>query len=154
MKIKKYIKKSQKIWDKYTEGWVGSLVYVILGFVIAYSMNIALGFALSTDTPVVAVVSYSMVPTLDKGDMIIVQGGEIKAADIIVYDVAGQRYPIIHRVIKVNSDGTLETKGDNNPSQLWFEHNIKSQQIHGKLVLRIPILGWVKIGTMQVLGLL
>lgn len=148
------LKKIQKAWDKYTEGWLGSIIYVFLGFVIAYLMNVALGFALSTDTPVVAVVSYSMVPSLDKGDMIFVTGGDVKMGDIIIYDVSAYKYPIIHRVIKINPDGTLETKGDNNPGQIYFEHNIKKEQIHGKVLLRVPYLGWVKIGFMQAIGIL
>ena len=107
----------RKTWDKYTEGWLGIIIYIILGFFIAYFLNITLGLALSTDTPVVAVVSCSMKPLYDRGDMVVVQGGEIKEGDILVYNVATRSYPIIHRVIKINDDGTFETKGDYNAMQ-------------------------------------
>ena len=53
-------KKIKNKWDKYTEGWFGSIVYLFLGFVIAYSFNVFLGYVLNTDTPVVAVYSCSM----------------------------------------------------------------------------------------------
>lgn len=153
--MKQKIQQAKKIWKKYTQGWAGNIIYVVLGFAIAYGLNIALGFALNTDTPVVAVVSNSMVPTFYKGDLLVVIGGKnIGEGDVIVYDVTSAKYPIIHRVIKVNPDGTFETKGDANPAQIYFEHNITEKQIHGSAVFKIPLLGWVKIIFMQVLGLL
>ncbi len=127
---------------------------MIAGFFLAFMANISMGLALNTDMPVVAVVSYSMFPFLDKGDMIIVQGGDIKVNDIIIYDVPSQRYPIIHRVIAKNEDGSFQTKGDNNMGQLSFEKSVKKEQIHGKLLARVPLMGWVKIGTLQALGML
>lgn len=50
----------KKEWDRYTEGWFGTIVYLFLGFAIAYSFNFLLGYALNTETPVVAVESCSM----------------------------------------------------------------------------------------------
>lgn len=199
--MKQKYRKLKHIWDKYTQGWTGNIIYIALGFVIAYALNIALGIALQTDMPVVAVVSNSMYHGLQngiicsihpveyeysfdsfwkacgewyasrgiakeqflsfqdangfsKGDMIVVTGGNIKIGDIIIYDVSYQKYPIIHRVIGMNQDGTFETKGDSNPSQIQFEHSVKKEQIHGKALLSVPLLGWVKIGFMQILGLM
>ncbi|MFH0897746.1 MAG: signal peptidase I [Candidatus Bathyarchaeota archaeon] len=54
------LKNIKKKWDKYTDGWFGNIVYLFLGFIIAYSFNVFLGYTLSTDTPVVAVYSCSM----------------------------------------------------------------------------------------------
>lgn len=145
----------REIWDKYTQGLFGNIIYVVLGFLIAYSANIVLGLALNTDTPVVAVVSDSMEPTFYKGDMLFVIGDyNYKLNDIIVYDVVERKYPIIHRIIKINENGTFETKGDHNSGQLSFELNVKEEQIHGKAVFKIPVLGWVKIIFLQILGLL
>jgi len=53
----KYLKKK---WNKYTEGWFGTVIYLFLGFIIAYSFNLFLGYTLNTETPVVAVFSCSM----------------------------------------------------------------------------------------------
>ncbi len=148
------LKQIRQTWDKYTEGWLGSIIYLILGFIIAFVLNMGLGFALNTTTPVVAVFSESMEPTYYKGDMIIVQGEKnFSVGDIIVFDVSDKKFPIIHRVIKINADGTLETKGDNNSMQLTFEHNIDSSKVHGKAVFKIPLLGWVKILFTEVTGL-
>ena len=142
----------KKKWDKLTEGWIGTIIYIIIGFLIAYGFNAALGYALSTDTPVVAVFSESMVPTYQKGDMIIVIGVEdVEVGDIIVYDSPQRPYPIIHRVHEIKDNGEIITKGDNNPTiDPWTS---KIDSIHGKSILKIPLLGWVKIIFTQTTGL-
>ena len=140
----------KKTWNKYTEGWLGSIIYLVLGFVIAYLFNMGLGFAFNTDTPVVAVFSDSMVPTFFRGDMILVYGhDEINVGDIIVFDVPDRRYPIIHRVHDMNE--FITTKGDHNSNiDTW---KTKKEDIHGKAILKIPLLGWVKILFVEITGL-
>jgi len=141
----------KKTWDKYTEGWLGSIIYLFLGFVIAYLVNVGLGYALDTDTPVVAVFSDSMVPTFYKGDMIVVYGGDdVSVDDIIVFDVPDRKYPIIHRINEITPDG-IKTKGDhNNYADPW---TINENNVHGKAVLKFPLLGWVKIIFVEFTGL-
>ncbi|VVB80417.1 Uncharacterised protein [uncultured archaeon] len=79
-----------------------------------------------------------------KGDIIFVLGPQnVKVGDVIIYN-AGQRNPIIHRVINI-SNGVYTTKGDHNQGFLPFEKSIVSDQIVGKAVFRIPLLGWVKL---------
>src|SRR5512137_2403134 len=63
-------------WDDLTEGPFGTVLYIVLGFLIALAVNEGLKPVLVTDTPVVAVFSESMVPTLEKGDLVVVRGGE------------------------------------------------------------------------------
>ena len=141
----------RKTWDKYTQGWLGSIIYLLLGFIIAYLFNIGLGYALGTDTPVVAVFSDSMVPTFFRGDMIVVYGTrDVEVGDIIVFDVPDRKYPIIHRVNSTN-DGIITTKGDHNlyPDP-W---RTTEDKIHGRAVLKIPLLGWVKILFVEITGL-
>ena len=146
--------KIRKAWDKYTEGWFGVLVYLFLGFVIAYGVNIILGITLRTETPVVAVFSNSMVPTFYRGDMIIVYGEEnLKVGDVVVFDSPDKKYPIIHRVHEVK-DGGIITKGDNVASTDEGRWGVISfDKIHGKAFLKIPILGWVKILFVEFTGL-
>jgi signal peptidase I len=143
-----------KKWDKNTEGWFGVVIYLFLGFVIAYGVNAALGFVFQTTTPVVAVFSDSMDPTFYKGDMIIVVGAkDIKVGDIVVFDSPDKKYPIIHRVNEVR-DGGIISKGDNNPTTdegRWGV--IPFDKIYGKAVLKMPMLGWVKILFVQYTGL-
>lgn len=152
-------------WKKTKDTTLGTAIYIIGGFVFAWLAMAGLGFALQTDTPVVAVFSQSMVPSFYKGDMIIVSepGGGItgmflgknkndyKVGDVVVFDAQSGEYkfPIIHRVIAVNPDGTLETKGDANSGQGEFEHNIPPSAVHGKAIMKIPLLGWIKVGLFE-----
>ena len=164
------ISKLRAKWKKIRNTNLGTAIYIVGGFFFAWLAMTGLGFALSTDTPVVAVFSGSMVPTFYKGDMIIVSSpnsgatgmflGEnkiqgYKVGDIIVFDAVkgGYKFPIIHRIVSENSDGTFETKGDANSVQGDFEHGVRESQIHGKAILKIPILGWVKVGAFELLGL-
>ncbi|MBS3074330.1 hypothetical protein J4447_02625 [Candidatus Pacearchaeota archaeon] len=96
----------------------------------------------------------------EKGDIILLIGDETpKAGDIIVFE-AGQRHPIIHRIVEINNargessesgenrENTLityTTKGDGNPDHISLDYNIKDEQVIGRAVLKIPKLGWVKL---------
>ncbi len=89
-----------------------------------------------------------------KGDLMIIKGVDvktIKVGDVIVFK-AKKQYPIIHRVIAVhysNNQTILETKGDHNTGQIKNfqvdETSVMPEQVIGKAVLRIPLLGWIKI---------
>jgi len=86
---------------------------------------------------------------LYKGDIIIVKGAkDYSKGDVIIFYVAGQKTPIIHRVINVNTDGTeiiFSTKGDRNDGQLPYEPEIHKEQIVGKAIAQIPRVGWIKL---------
>jgi len=114
-----------------------------------------LGIILHTPIPVVSVLSNSMIPSIYPGDAVVIYGtDEIKVGDIIVFDAAKKgcrvngrliTQPIIHRVIKINPDGSFETKGDNNPVQIeggGCEHNISKEYIFGKVIFKFPLIGW------------
>lgn len=88
----------------------------------------------------------------NRGDIMILRGlDDVKAArgDVIVYSSYIRKEPIIHRVVFIK-DGYGEyyytTKGDRNPVSYPFEQDIKTEDVIGKAVFRIPILGWIKIG--------
>lgn len=87
---------------------------------------------------------------LSKGDIIVVfNPKDIKIGDVIIFR-SGSKNPIIHRVISLNP---IQTKGDHNSAQLSSitnnigidETNISEEQLVGKAVFRIPMLGWVKL---------
>ena len=127
-----------------------TILYIVLGILLAFGINQGLALALSTDLPIVAVESNSMVPTFSQGDILILNGEtSYKVGDIIVFSPSPDSIPVVHRVVSINPDGSYQTKGDANNSQLPFEKNIQSGQIHGKVVLIVPYLGWVKIGITQ-----
>ena len=140
------------------EGNTGTIFYVIIGILLAFGINQGLALALSTEIPVVAVESNSMVPTFYQGDILIIQGVKdpkdyidfLKVGDVIVFQPESRQVPIVHRLLRVNADGTFQTLGDaNNGNQLPFETHITPEQIKGKMILIIPYLGWIKIGIMN-----
>jgi signal peptidase len=141
------------------EGSTGTVIYILLGVFLAFGVNIVLGQALSTDMPVVAVESNSMVPTFYQGDILIIQGtanpdnykNMLAIGDIIVFSVEGRDVPIVHRIKAINSDGSFQTQGDANTAQHPFEKRIEPGQIHGKVLMTVPYLGWVKIGITEYL---
>ncbi len=136
-----------------------TFLYIFLGVFLAFAINMVLGHALSTDMPVVAVESNSMVPTFYQGDILIIQGVRnpedyrklLKVGDIIVFSVEGREVPIVHRIKQINPDGSFQTKGDAacETCQHPFEKHIEPEQIHGKVIMIIPYLGWVKIGVTE-----
>jgi len=134
-----------------------TVVYIVLGVVIALGINYGLGFLLNTQYPIVAVESNSMKSSnenesFEKGDILIIQGipkENLTIGDVIVFSGSGP-VPIVHRIVEINSDGTFQTKGDANPGQLSFEKSIPYEKIHGKKILKIPWLGWVKIGLIEI----
>jgi signal peptidase len=96
---------------------------------------------------------YSMKPTFELGDLVIVQ--DAKTADIHVGDVV--RYTrdnisIVHRVLEIQqANGSLVfiTKGDNNNVA---DPPVPENLVQGRVVGIIPKIGWVSIGIRQVFG--
>jgi signal peptidase I len=128
--------------------------YIIIGIILALGINQGLALALSTDMPIVAVQSNSMVPSFNKGDMLVLRGvpqEQLSVGDVIVFDPPSSGTPIVHRIVAVNDDGTFQSKGDANSGQLSYEKSISYSQIHGAVILIIPFLGWIKIGLTEVL---
>ncbi len=129
------------------------MVSIIFGIVLAFSINQGLAVALSTPMPVVAVESNSMVPTFQKGDILILHGvpaENLAVGDIIVFSPPRQGTPVVHRIVRLNSDGTFQTRGDANPGQLGFEKRIYPEQIQGKVIMIVPYIGWIKLAITEI----
>jgi signal peptidase I len=126
-------------------------VYAVLGVVIAVIIYNALIIILGTNRPLIDVVSDSMVPAINRGDLVLVKHVEpedIKIGDVIVFDTLSQSLPVIHRVYKINSDGTYQTLGDNNRGeQHEWEKTIEYKDVVGESMLVIPYVGWIKIAS-------
>ncbi len=152
------------------------LVVVLVGSVIAFWFGLRV--ALGTEYPFLTVASGSMRPTLNVGDLIVVQGvwnaGDLKAAprpegDIIVFRsprVEGEM--IVHRAVdKVQHNGLwfFETEGDQNgtpdiwtgsavpPEDLWGG-KISERLLIGKVIGRVPWLGYVPLYVRTPVGFL
>ena len=101
----------------------------------------------------------------DKGDIMVLKGK--KAADIEIGNVvvfwSAKKNPIIHRIVKKRQDNGIyyfQTKGDNyktNPVSIknifLDETRISEEQIVGNAVLRIPLLGYIKIWFVELFTL-
>ncbi len=134
-----------------------TVTYIVIGLILAFTINAGIGYALGTDKPVMAVVSNSMVPTLNKGDLVIVKGtetGDIKVGDIIVYHNPFQGIAVVHRVVDIKEENgvlTFYTKGDNNVTNRLTDQEagiappITEHYIMGRVVLTIPKLGWFRV---------
>ncbi len=107
--------------------------------------------AMGTTSPLVVVTSYSMVPTLDRGDLLVLQAkppDQIKVGDIIVFQdkewvVSG---PVVHRVVDIQViNGTYHfyTKGDANAQQDPYDRT--PDEIIGVVVYRIPYVGNISL---------
>ena len=85
----------------------------------------------------------SMTPALNVGDAVIIYKNcdvdKLEEKDIIAYK-RDDDVTVIHRIIKVNSDGTFITKGDyNNVADTLY---VKKDQVEGKVKLRIPFIAY------------
>lgn len=65
-------------------GWKHEIVDTIIALFVAVAIWLGLSFVLSTSSPISAVVSCSMLPELQRGDFILVQGADVNAYEIIM----------------------------------------------------------------------
>lgn len=67
--------------------WV---VYIVFSFVFAYALYSIFGFILQTQSPLVIVVSGSMLPTMARGDVVVLQGVDglhVDAPEVVIDDI-------------------------------------------------------------------
>jgi len=96
----------------------------------------------------------------NKGDIMVLRGVEaekISTGDVIVF-FSKREDPIIHRVVEKGKKGGkiyFHTKGDNNEGSIRStaldETNVSEDVVIGKAVLRVPLLGYVKIWFVEIL---
>lgn len=98
----------------------------------------------------------------DKGDIMILHGKDaidVEVGDVMVFK-SNRPDPIIHRVVeKWDMDEVyyFRTKGDHNPDSIKSssldETNINEDKLLGKAVVRIPLLGYIKIWFVELIKL-
>ncbi|MEU4806251.1 signal peptidase I [Actinosynnema sp. NPDC023587] len=91
-----------------------------------------------------AVVSGSMSPRIDRGDVVAaspIAGDDVAAGQIILFSDPGPNdRTILHRVLSVNSDRTLVTKGDANADP--DPTPVPVDDVQGLARLRVPWVGY------------
>jgi signal peptidase I len=135
-----------------------------LVLVIIWGMGIGLQFYLQTPTPLLAVESESMEPTLYRGDLVIVRAVDpttLQVGDIIIYNASslGPSYsdsdvPIVHRIIEIiNVSGSLffRTEGDNNPGPDL--RNRTESDVLAKVIGSVRYLGFITLLLISPYGL-
>eukprot|EP00602_Paraphysomonas_sp_CaronLab_P004965 CAMPEP_0185028094 /NCGR_PEP_ID=MMETSP1103-20130426/13604_1 /TAXON_ID=36769 /ORGANISM="Paraphysomonas bandaiensis, Strain Caron Lab Isolate" /LENGTH=180 /DNA_ID=CAMNT_0027562363 /DNA_START=73 /DNA_END=615 /DNA_ORIENTATION=+ len=129
-----------------------------LGMIVFSALMIWKGlmFITLSESPVVVVLSGSMMPAFQRGDILFLNNynDPIRVGEIVVFKIKDRDIPIVHRVLRVHEkeDGEVEvlTKGDNNrvddrglyaPGQLW----LKRSDILGRAKGVLRYLGMVTI---------
>ena len=113
-------------------------------------------FLTKSESPVVVVLSGSMEPAFQRGDILFLnnQANPIRVGEVVVFKIKDRDIPIVHRVMKVHekASGAVEllTKGDNNrvddrglynPGQLWLDR----RDIMGRARGALPYVGMITI---------
>jgi signal peptidase len=116
------------------------LLVAIVGLVLLLLFSPIVGIRFDT------VLSGSMSPALDTGDMVVVTNvapSELKVGDIIVFYSPITSGLVCHRIIDVEQGSELlfQTKGDNNEDPDPFL--ISSANVVGKVQADIPSMGYV-----------
>ncbi|KAF7358128.1 Signal peptidase complex catalytic subunit SEC11 [Mycena venus] len=149
---------------------------VALSVASVFMLYTALELFTNCKSPIVVVLSGSMEPGIRRGDLIFLSNyapQKYENGDIIIYQVADEAIPIVHRVVQTHSGPESSsrfflTKGDNNdvddiPLYKGLER-LESKHIVGKVRGIIPFVGYVSIlvnesprlryGVFGVIGLL
>ncbi len=157
-KLKTATKKEKEISTK--RKIITAVILIVFAFSGSFLIFFIMQISLDTKLPMVVVVSGSMEPKYNKGDLLFVKGkdpaniknGTIdgKEGDVIVFDAHGlwsnpPADPVVHRVVGKRYDNgwLFTTKGDANASP--DEAEVPANKIFGVVCGIIPYIGWVKI---------
>lgn len=123
-----------------TEGFKSELKELVIGLVVALIIWYSISFLLNTSTPISAVVSCSMLPTLERGDMVLVHGGNTETYGTIYLDDISQVTPDALVVIgnrEQNVEGSVHTHCSMYPKDaiclLYRSEPEKVTELHGPL---------------------
>ncbi|KAL1863936.1 hypothetical protein VTK73DRAFT_6336 [Phialemonium thermophilum] len=123
----------------------------------AFMMWKGLSVVTNSPSPIVVVLSGSMEPAFQRGDLLFLNNRDIPSepdvGDVVVYNVQEKSIPIVHRVVRKFGQGAKAqflTKGDNNvadDTELFGrgkDYLVRTDMI-GKVVAYIPFVGYVTI---------
>ncbi|GAO18716.1 uncharacterized protein UV8b_00019 [Ustilaginoidea virens] len=123
----------------------------------AFMMWKGLGVITDSPSPIVVVLSGSMEPAFQRGDLLLLWNRnvlqETAVGEVVVYNVKGKDIPIVHRIVRKFGSGDkakLLTKGDNNnadDTDLYArgQDYLERQDIIGSVVGYFPFVGYVTI---------
>ncbi|KAL7902758.1 hypothetical protein HDV63DRAFT_384926 [Trichoderma sp. SZMC 28014] len=123
----------------------------------AFMMWKGLSIVADSPSPIVVVLSGSMEPAFQRGDLLLLWNRELftetSVGEIVVYNVKDKDIPIVHRVVRKFGHGDkarLLTKGDNNAAddtELYArgQDYLERSDIIGSVVAYVPFVGYVTI---------
>ncbi|KAH8780144.1 signal peptidase complex catalytic subunit SEC11 [Diaporthe sp. PMI_573] len=123
----------------------------------AFMMWKGLSVVSDSPSPIVVVLSGSMEPAFQRGDLLFLWNrnliAETDIGEVVVYNVRDKDIPIVHRVVRKFGEGEharILTKGDNNQAddtELYAKDQdyLERQDIIGSVVGYIPFVGYVTI---------
>lgn len=105
-----------------TSAFLSIFFFLVIAFIV-----------LNQNVNFVVVTSDSMYPTVQRGDLVLVQSISKTpfTGDIIQFETPSRRLPVLHRVEEVSGTG-YKTKGDFNPSPDYW--TVKDSQVQAKAV--------------------
>ncbi|CAK7894261.1 signal peptidase complex catalytic subunit Sec11p [[Candida] anglica] len=134
------------------------LQFLQLAYVLssAFMLWKTLSVVANSHSPVVVVLSGSMEPAFQRGDILFLwnRDYQAKVGDVVVYEIQGKSIPIVHRVLREHHNENkqfLLTKGDNNPvddlnlyakKQAYLD---QSKDLVGTVKGYLPKVGYVTI---------
>lgn len=119
-----------------------------------------LSVATNSESPIVVVLSGSMEPAFQRGDILFLHNRDkfVHVGDVVVYKVQDKTIPIVHRVMNEHhvvkegkSKQLLLTKGDNNPVNdlsLYSKNQVylnREDDIIGTVKGYVPVVGYITI---------
>ncbi|KAE9984530.1 hypothetical protein EG328_008558 [Venturia inaequalis] len=133
----------------------------VLNFALVLSTAFMLWKGLSvvsnSPSPIVVVLSGSMEPAFERGDLLFLwnRGMDTQIGEVVVYNVRGKDIPIVHRVVRRFGGGEtplqLLTKGDNNAAddtELYAQgqnYLTRETDVIGSVIGYVPMVGYVTI---------
>jgi len=128
------------LWLLFVVGVVGAI----------YAIPKVLADTLNSDNPTLTVISYSMYPALNRGDLIFVRGvtpQEIQVGTVVVF--RHEDGLAVHRVVQLNGE-TIITKGDANLKEdnpITYDDIVGRVPSIGDSLVKIPLIGRVSLLT-------
>ncbi len=104
--------------------------------VVAYGTLLALGLFATQWFSLIQVAGGSMMPALTPGDVVVVMKSELPEQGDIALLRSGQSL-VLHRVIGVRGDGSINTRGDANPVADFTA--TRPSAVRGRVVAVLPI---------------
>lgn len=140
------------------------MIIIFLIFVVNFidkQHNLKAGNAKRDLLSAYTIVSPSMVPTINVLDVVVIKRvdnpTDLKKGDIVTFTSTDYRYSgitITHRIVNVEKTSSgkylYTTKGDNNNTQ--DSARISFDEIYGKLLFRIPKIGYIQYWLSSILG--